>query len=67
MMAIAFKTKKEAKQAVPFGQERIIETSFFGPEFKDGRHTVVVSLQPDRIRNSFAIITVKNNSVIRVD
>lgn len=67
MMAIAFKTKKDAKAAVPFGWEHIIETSFFGPEFKDGRHGVVVSLEPDRIRNSFATITVVGGQVVKVD
>lgn len=66
MMAIAFKTKKEAKAAVPFGEERVIETSFFGREFKDGEHSVVVSLKPDRIRNSFARITVKGGKVVKV-
>jgi hypothetical protein len=66
MMAIAFKTKKEAKAAVPFGPERIIETSFFGPEFKDGQHSVVVSTAPDRVRNSFARITVVNGVVVKV-
>ncbi len=66
MMAIAFKTKKEAKAAVPFGAERVIETSLFGREFQDGQHAVVVSLAPDRIRNVFATITVKDGKVIRV-
>lgn len=67
MMAIAFKTKKEAKAAVPFGAEKVIETSVFGPQFKDGRHGVVVSLAPDRIRNSFATITVKDGLVVKVE
>ena len=66
MMAIAFKTKKEAKAAVPFGPERVIETSFFGPEFRDGKHGVVVSLDPGRVRNSFAEITVENGLVVKV-
>ena len=66
MMAIAFKTKKEAKAAVPFGPEMVIETSFFGPQFKDGEHGVVVSVAPDRVRNSFATITVKNGMVVKV-
>lgn len=66
MMAIAFKTKKEAIAAVPFGPERVIETSFFGPQFKDGTHGVVVSLEPDRVRNSFATITVVDGMVVKV-
>ena len=66
MMAIAFKTKKEAKAAVPFGEERIIETSFFGREFKDGIHSVVVSVAPDRVRNAFARITVVGGKVVKV-
>lgn len=66
MMGIRFKTKKEAKAAVPFGRERIIETSFFGPEYKDGTHAVVVSLDPSRVRNAFATITVKDGIVVKV-
>jgi hypothetical protein len=66
MMAIAFKTKKAAKEAVPFGPEKVIETSLFGPQFKDGQHAVVVSLEPDRVRNSFATITVKDGLVVAV-
>lgn len=66
MMAINFSTKKEAKAAVPFGEERIIETSMYGPEYKDGTHAVVVSKDPYRIRNVFAQITVKGGKVIKV-
>ena len=70
MMALAFKTKKAAKEALAvkgsLGPEHIIETSFFGPEFKDGTHSVVVSEAPDRIRNSFATITVEGGRIVKV-
>lgn len=67
MLAIAFKTKKEAKAAVPFGSEKVIETSMMGREFRDGKQAVVISTQPDRVRNVFGSITVKDCKVIRVD
>lgn len=66
MMAIAFTTKKEAIAAVPFGEEHVIETSFFGAEFKDGEHSVVVSRDPYNIRRAFARITVVNGLVTKV-
>jgi hypothetical protein len=70
MMALAFKTKKEAKEALAakgtLGPENIIETSFFGSEYRDGSHGVVVSTAPDRIRNSFATITVANGRIVSV-
>ena len=70
MMALAFKTKKAAKDALAergtLGPEDVIETSFFGPEFKDGKHGVVVSVAPDRVRNSFATITVVNGRIVKV-
>ncbi len=70
MMALAFKTKKAAKDALAakgtLGPENIIETSFFGSEYKDGSWGVVVSEAPDRIRNSFATIVVKNGRIVSV-
>lgn len=67
MMGLLFKTKKEAKAAVPFGQEKILETSFFGAEYKDGKHAVCVSLDPYTVRNAFAQITVKDGIVVKVE
>ena len=70
MMALAFKTKKAAKEALAargsLGPEDIIETSMFGPQYKDGQHAVVVSLEPDRVRNSFATITVEGGRITKV-
>lgn len=70
MMALAFKTKVAAKAALKergtLGPEDIIETSFFGAEYRDGEHSVVVSTQPDRIRNSFARITVQGGRITKV-
>lgn len=70
MMALAFPSKKAAKDALAargsLGPEDIIETSFFGPQYKDGSHGVVVSLAPDRVRNSFATIVVKDGRIVKV-
>lgn len=70
MMALNFKTKKAAKDALAergtLGPENIIETSFFGPEYKDGSWGVVVSTDPDRVRNSFATIVVENGRIVKV-
>lgn len=70
MMALAFTTKKAAKEALAakgsLGPESIIETSFFGSEYKDGSHGVVVSTAPDRIRNSFATITISGGRIVAV-
>lgn len=70
MMALAFVTKKAAKEALvakgTLGPENIIETSFFGTEYRDGSHGVVVSTAPDRIRNSFATIVVRNGRIVSV-
>lgn len=69
MMGLRFKTKKEAKAAVPFAAaERIIETSLFGDELRDnGKFAVCVSLDPYNIRNAFAQITVKDGIVTKVE
>lgn len=70
MMALNFKTKKAAKEALlekGFLDERhIIETSFFGREYKDGKWGVVVSTAPDRIRNSFAEITIVDGKIVKI-
>lgn len=70
MMALAFPTKKAAKEALTLkgtlGPENIIETSFFGSEYRDGSHGVVVSTAPDRIRNSFATIVVRDGRIVSV-
>lgn len=70
MMGLRFKTKVAAKAALKergtLGQEDIIETSFFGTEYKDGQHAVCVSLDPYTVRNSFATITVKGGRIVAV-
>ena len=71
MMALLFNTKKSAKEALKekgfLDEDNILETSFFGKEYKDGKWGVVVSLAPDRIRNSFATITITNGKIVRID
>lgn len=68
MMGLRFKTKKEAKEKIPFpAEDYIIETSFFGNELKpNGTFAVCVSLDPYKIRNSFAEITVKDGMVVKI-
>jgi hypothetical protein len=70
MMGLRFKTKKAAKEALAakgtLGPENIIETSFFGAEYKDGTHAVCVSLDPYTIRNSFAQIEVVDGRIVKV-
>lgn len=70
MMALLFNTKTAAKAALAargtLGYEDIQETSFFGPEYKDGVHAVVVSTAPDRVRNSFAQITVEGGRITKI-
>ena len=68
MMGLRFKSKADARRALPFPAEsKIIETSFFGPEYKgDGTYTVCVSLDPYTVRNSFGTITVKDGLVVAV-
>ena len=70
MMALAFTTKKAAREALAtrgtLGPEDIIETSFFGTEYRDGSHGVVVSTAPDRVRNSFATIVVRDGRIVSV-
>ena len=69
MLGIAFKTKKELKAKI--GQDissYIIETSVFGLEYNPNVQgvAVCVSLDPTRVRNSFAQIWVKDNILTKV-
>jgi hypothetical protein len=70
MMALAFTTKKAAREALAargtLGPEHVIETSFFGAEYRDGKHGVVVSTAPDRVRNSFAEITIRDGRIVAI-
>lgn len=70
MMALAFKTKKAAKEMLAergfLTDYDIIETSFFGREYKDGTWGVVVSTAPDRVRNSFAEITIRDGLIVKI-
>jgi hypothetical protein len=70
MMGLTFKSKVAAKAALAargtLGPEDIIETSFFGDEYRDGKHAVCVSLYPSKVRNSFATIIVKDGRIVDV-
>lgn len=70
MMGLTFKSKKAAKEALAergyLDQRDIIETSFFGPEYKDGTTAVCVSLDPYTVRNSFAEITIKDGRIVAI-
>jgi len=70
MMALNFKTKKAAKEALAakgfLDENDVIETSFYGSEYKDGKHGVVVSVDPYTIRNSFAEITIVDGKIVKV-
>ena len=65
MMGLRFKNKKAAREALAakgyLTEDDIVETSFFGAEFKPGEHSVCVSLDPYTVRNYFARITVDAN------
>lgn len=70
MMGLLFQSKKAAKEALAsrgtLGPEDVMETSFFGPEYKDGMTAVVVSLDPYTVRNSFAEITIEGGRITRI-
>jgi hypothetical protein len=70
MMGLLFKTKKAAKEKLAadgsLGPEHILETSMFGQEYRDGEHSVCVSLDPYTVRNAFARITVKGGRIVKV-
>ena len=70
MMGLRFKSKAEAKRALAergtLGPENCIETSLFGDEYRDGEQAVCVSLDPYRVRNSFATITIKDGRIVKI-
>jgi len=70
MMGLRFKSKVAAKSALQergsLGPGDIIETSFFGDEYRDGEHCVCVSLDPYNVRNSFGIITVQGGRIVKL-
>ena len=64
MMGASYKTKKELKESI--GKPlRYIETSMFGPEFKDNGCFAVVGPSPE-IRKWYASVTMKNGIIARV-
>jgi len=64
MMGASYSTKKELKAAI--GQPlRYIETSFFGPEYKENGKFCVVGPSPTQ-RKWFAEITMKNGLIFSV-
>ena len=70
MMGLLFKTKKAAQEALKargsLGPEHVMETSLFGAEYKDGTTAVCVSLDPYRVRNSFATITIEGGRIVKI-
>lgn len=61
MMGASYKTKKELKASI--GQElRYIETSFFGPEYKENGRFSVVGPSPQK-RVWFATVTMENDLI----
>ena len=65
MMGATYKTKKELKGAV--GQRlKYVETSFFGPEFKENGTFCVVGPCPYTKRNWFASVTMKDGLIAKV-
>lgn len=70
MLGYRAPSKKAIKDSImsgePMGDERIVETSMFGAEYKgDGEYTVVGS-DPERNRKWFAQLTFENGKVIKV-
>lgn len=64
MMGASYKSKKELKAAV--GQSlRYVETSFFGPEYKDNGTFCVVGPSPTE-RKWFAEVTMKDGKIAKV-
>jgi hypothetical protein len=65
MMGASYKTKKELKAAI--GQRpRLIETSVFGPEYRDNGRITVVGPSPYE-RKWYATITMKDGLIARVE
>ena len=64
MMAASYKTKKALKEAV--GQPlRYVETSIFGPEYKDNGTLTVVGPSPYE-RKWFATVTMVDGKIAKV-
>ena len=64
MMGANYKTKKALKECV--GQElRYVETSYFGPEYKDNGTFCVVGPSP-YVRKWFASVTMKDGLIAKV-
>ena len=64
MMGATYKTKKDLKAAV--GQSlRYVETSFFGPEYKENGTFCVVGPSPTE-RKWYAQVTMKDGLIAKV-
>jgi hypothetical protein len=64
MMGASYKSKKDLKAAV--GQPlRYVETSFFGPEYKETGTFCVVGPSPTQ-RKWFASVTMQNGLIAKV-
>lgn len=64
MMAATYKTKKELKAAVGMPL-RYVETSFFGPEYKEDGTFCVVGPSPTQ-RKWFASVTMAGGLIAKV-
>lgn len=62
MMGASYKTKKDLKAAI--GQPlRFVETSFFGPEYKENGTFCVVGPCAHTNRKWYASVTMENNLI----
>jgi len=65
MMGASYKTKKELKSSI--GKElRYIETSFFGPEYKENGTFCVVGPNPYNNRKWYAEVTMRDGFISKV-
>jgi hypothetical protein len=65
MMGASYKTKKDLKAAI--GQPlRFVETSFFGPEFKENGTFCVVGPCAHTNRKWYASVTMANGLIAKV-
>lgn len=65
MMGASYKSKKELKGAI--GQRlRYVETSLFGPEFKENGQFPVVGPCPFTNRKWYATVTMENGLIKKV-
>ena len=65
MMGAPYKSKKELKSQI--GKElRVIETSLFGPEYKDNGKFCVVGPDPYNSRKWYAEVTMANGKIAKV-